>query len=106
MRWQDFAASIVALVEVTLGFDMTERTTSRTGALLAAWRVRWAALTPAERIGCGLGALAVVIAFAVSTCGIGGPFPDGHYASTSVIGTAAYNTFRWKTLFPVEVYVD
>ena len=46
------------------------------------------------------------IAFAVSICGIGGAFPDGHYASTSVIGTAAYNRFRWKTLFPVEVYVD
>jgi hypothetical protein len=57
-------------------------------------------------VGCALGALAVLIAVAVSTCGIGGPFPDGHYASTSVIGTAAYNSYRWKTLFPVEVYVD
>ena len=59
-----------------------------------------------DRVGCGLGLLAVLIAFAVSVWGIGGPFPDGHYASTSVIGTAAYNTYRWKTLFPVEVYVD
>ena len=48
----------------------------------------------------------MLIAFAVSVCGIGGAFPDGHYASTSVIGTAAYNSFRWKTLLPVEVYVD
>jgi dolichyl-phosphate-mannose-protein mannosyltransferase len=63
-------------------------------------------MTWSDRAGAGLGALAVLIAFAVSVCGIGGPFPDGHYASTSVIGTAAYNTFRWKTLFPVEVYVD
>jgi 4-amino-4-deoxy-L-arabinose transferase-like glycosyltransferase len=59
-----------------------------------------------DRVGVGLGGLAVLIAFAVSVCGIGGAFPDGHYASTSVIGTAAYNTFRWKTLFPIEVYVD
>ena len=59
-----------------------------------------------DRVGLGLGLLALLIAFAVSVCGIGGAFPDGHYASTSVIGTAAYNSFRWKTLLPVEVYVD
>jgi Dolichyl-phosphate-mannose-protein mannosyltransferase len=106
VRWQDPPASIGGLVEVTLGCDMTARTTSRLGALLDDWRDRWAALAPADRAGYALGALAVLIAFAVSTCGIGGPFPDGHYASTSVIGTAAYNTYRWKTLFPVEVYVD
>ena len=63
-------------------------------------------MTWSDRVGGGLGALAVLIAFAVSVCGIAGAFPDGHYASTSVIGTAAYNTFRWKTLFPVEVYLD
>jgi hypothetical protein len=85
---------------------MTGRITSRLGALFDDWRARWAALPPVDQAGCALGALAVLIAFAVSTLGIGGPFPDGHYASTSVIGTAAYNSFRWKTLFPVEVYVD
>jgi hypothetical protein len=85
---------------------MTAPTTSRLGALLDDWRARWAALSPADRTGCVLGAVAVLVAFAVSTCGIGGSFPDGHYASTSVIGTAAYNSFRWKTLFPVEVYVN
>jgi Dolichyl-phosphate-mannose-protein mannosyltransferase len=73
---------------------------------VSSWRDRIAALTWGDRVGCGLGALAVLIAFAVSICGIGGPFPDGHYASTSVIGTAAYNSFRWGTLLPVEVYID
>jgi hypothetical protein len=85
---------------------MTERRTSRLRALLGDWRARWAALAPADQAGYAVGALAVLIAFAVSSCGIGGPFPDGHYASTSVIGTAAYNSWRWKTIFPVEVYVD
>src|SRR5580698_10610329 len=74
--------------------------------LLSSWRDRIAALTAGDRVGCSLGALAVLIAFAVSVCGIGGPFPDGHYASTSVIGTAAYNSFRWGTLLPVEAYID
>jgi hypothetical protein len=59
-----------------------------------------------ERVGAALGVAAVLIVFAASVCGIGGPFPDGHYASTSVIGTAAYNSFRWHTLLPVEVYLD
>jgi hypothetical protein len=79
---------------------------SSVGALLSSWQHRFEVMTWAERVGCGLGILAVLIAFAVSSCGIGGPFPDGHYASTSVIGTAAYNSFRWKTLLPVEVYID
>ncbi|HLK93293.1 MAG TPA: glycosyltransferase family 39 protein [Polyangia bacterium] len=63
-------------------------------------------MTPDERVGAALGVAAVLIVFAVSVVGIGGPFPDGHYASTSVIGTAAYNSFRWHTLLPVEVYLD
>src|SRR5579863_1790385 len=82
------------------------RSSSSLRDLLGAWRDRIALMTWSDRVGCGLGALAVLIAFAVSVCGIGGPFPDGHYASTSVIGTAAYNTYRWRTLFPVEVYLD
>ena len=77
---------------------------------LANWRKNWrqagATMTWDERVGVALGLLAVSIAFAVSACGIGGPFPDGHYASTSVIGTAAYNSYRWNTLLPIETYLD
>ena len=81
---------------------------------LANWRKNWrknwreagATMTWDERVGLALGLLAVSIAFAVSACGIGGPFPDGHYASTSVIGTAAYNSYRWNTLLPIETYLD
>jgi hypothetical protein len=79
---------------------------SRLAALVGAWQEQIARMTPSERVGAGLGALAVLIAFAVSVLGIGGPFPDGHYASTSVIGTAAYNTYHWKTLLPFQVYSD
>ncbi len=64
--------------------------------IAAAWDVR---------VGYGLGALAVLIAFLVSVCGIGGLFPDGHYAAAAVIGTAAFNTWKWKTLLPVLSYV-
>ncbi len=59
-----------------------------------------------HRVGRGLAWAAVAIAFAVSIIGIGGPFPDGHYASTSVIGTAVYNMRRWNTWLPVQVYSD
>lgn len=58
------------------------------------------------RVGRAVAWLAVAIAFVVAFVGIGGPFPDGHYASTSVIGTAAYNMHRWDTWLPVEVYLD
>jgi hypothetical protein len=50
--------------------------------------------------------MAVMIGLSVSLYGIGGPFPDGHYASTSVIGTAAFNMRRWHTWFPVQVYTE
>ncbi len=63
-------------------------------------------MTPVDRVGRSLAWIAVAIAFGVSFIGIGGPFPDGHYASTSVIGTAAYNMHRWDTWLPVEVYTD
>ena len=63
-------------------------------------------MTWEARVGRAVAWLAVAIAFAVAFVGIGGPFPDGHYASTSVIGTAAYNMQRWHTWLPVEVYVD
>jgi 4-amino-4-deoxy-L-arabinose transferase-like glycosyltransferase len=59
-----------------------------------------------DRVGRALAWAAVAIAFIVSFIGIGGPFPDGHYASTSVIGTAAYNMHRWDLWLPVEVYLD
>ncbi len=59
-----------------------------------------------DRAGRALAWIAVAIAFGVSFLGIGGPFPDGHYASTSVIGTAAYNMHHWNTWLPVEVYTD
>ena len=58
------------------------------------------------RVGYAIGAIAVLTGFLVSARGIGGLFPDGHYASTSVIGTAAFNTWKWRTWLPVEVYVD
>jgi len=74
--------------------------------LFESWRARLAAATWDERIGRGLAWAAVAIGLAVSLYGIGGPFPDGHYASTSVIGTAAFNMRRWDTWFPVQVYTD
>ncbi len=63
-------------------------------------------MTWEARVGRAMAWLAVAIAFVVAFVGIGGPFPDGHYASTSVIGTAAYNMHRWDTWLPVEVYLD
>ncbi len=76
------------------------------GNLLRAWRARVAAATPEERVAGVLGALAVGIAFAVSAIGIGGPFPEGHYASSAAIGTGASNMWRWHTLYPVITQID
>ena len=50
--------------------------------LITSWRTRIAAASPEDRVGTALGLLAVGIAFAVAVIGIGGPFPEGHYAST------------------------
>jgi hypothetical protein len=68
------------------------------------WR-SWLAQTGwQERLGRGLAWLAVTIAFAVSVRGIGGPFPDGHYAADAVIGTSAYNMRRWDLWLPAQIY--
>ena len=76
------------------------------GKLLGSWRARFAAATPEERVGGALGALAVGIAFAVAAVGIGGPFPEGHFASSAAIGTGASNMWRWHTLYPVISQID
>jgi 4-amino-4-deoxy-L-arabinose transferase-like glycosyltransferase len=57
-------------------------------------------------MGTVLGAAAVLIAFAVATCGINGPFPEGHFASSAVQGTAGTNMWHWKTPFPIMSYLD
>ena len=54
-----------------------------------------------QRVGTALGWLAVGIAFAVAVVGIGGPFPEGHYASSAAIGTGASNMWRWHTIYPI-----
>ncbi|HXJ20053.1 MAG TPA: glycosyltransferase family 39 protein [Polyangia bacterium] len=66
----------------------------------------WARASWEERVGRGLAWAGVLIGLAVSFRGIGGPFPDGHYASTSVIGTAVFNMRRWDTWLPVQVYSE
>ncbi|MEA2699634.1 MAG: hypothetical protein QOI66_3905 [Myxococcales bacterium] len=48
--------------------------------------------------------LAVTWIALVSFWGIAGPFPDGHFAATAGIGTAGYNMWVYKTIFPV-VYI-
>jgi hypothetical protein len=53
-----------------------------------------------------MAAFAVVLAFLGGSVGMGGAFPDGHFASAAAIGTAGQNMWRWKTLFPVTRYLD
>jgi len=68
------------------------------------WRA-WLAQTGWEdRLGRGLAWLAVLIGFAVSVRGIGGSFPDGHYAADAVIGTSAYNMRHWDLWLPAQIY--
>jgi hypothetical protein len=82
------------------------RSLSRIGDLVASWRARIAAATPDVRAGTALGWAAVTIAFAVAALGIGGPFPEGHYASSAIIGTGGTNLWRWHTLFPINGLID
>jgi Dolichyl-phosphate-mannose-protein mannosyltransferase len=74
--------------------------------LLSACGEWFGAATWETRVGYAIGAAAVLIAFAVSTCGIAGPFPEGHFASSAAIGNAALNMWRWKTAFPVVSALD
>jgi hypothetical protein len=76
------------------------------GSLSTRWRARIAAATPEERVGGVLGALAVAIAFAVSAIGIGGPIPEGHFASDGAIGLGAANMWAWHTIYPVTKLLD
>jgi hypothetical protein len=79
---------------------------SSLGAVLSSWRDRFRAAPWEARVGYAIGVSAVLIAFAVATSGINGPFPEGHFASSAAIGTAATNMWRWKTLFPITSYLD
>src|SRR6266496_364487 len=74
--------------------------------LVTSWRARIAGASPEDRCGAALGLLAVGIAFAVAVIGIGGPFPEGHYASSAAIGTGASNMWRWHTIYPIAKLVD
>ena len=85
------------------------RSSSGTAAvadLVTSWRARIAAASREDRVGTALGLLAVGIAFAVAVIGIGGPFPEGHYASSAAIGTGASNMWRWHTIYPIAKLVD
>jgi hypothetical protein len=73
---------------------------------LSTWRDRLGAATAETRVGYAIGAAAVLLAFAVSTCGMAGPFPEGHFASSAAIGTAGANMWRWKTVFPIAAVLD
>jgi len=74
--------------------------------LVSSWRTRIAAASAEDRVGTALGLFAVGVAFAVAVIGIGGPFPEGHYASSAAIGTGASNMWRWHTLYPITKLVD
>ena len=58
----------------------------------------------ARRLGCS--AAAVAIAFAVSAIGIGGPIPEGHFASDGAIGMGAANMWAWHTIYPVTKLIE
>jgi 4-amino-4-deoxy-L-arabinose transferase-like glycosyltransferase len=69
------------------------------------WRSRLAQTGWEERTGRGLAWAAVLIGLLVAAWGIGGPFPDGHYAADAVIGTSAYNMRHWHLWLPAQAYV-
>jgi hypothetical protein len=59
-----------------------------------------------ERLGRVLGILSVAWIFLVGCWGITGLFPDGHFASSAAIGTAAANMWRLHTIYPVPAIID
>jgi Dolichyl-phosphate-mannose-protein mannosyltransferase len=79
---------------------------SRLARRLTSWRDRFGAASWETRAGVAIGVAAVLIAFGVASCGMNGPFPEGHFASSAAIGTAAANMWRWKTLFPIASYLE
>src|SRR5262245_27306517 len=76
------------------------------GKLVTQWRTRIAAAAPEDRVGTAIGWTAVAIAFAVAAIGIGGAFPEGHYASDAIIGTGGMNLWRWQTFLPINGIID
>jgi hypothetical protein len=59
-----------------------------------------------ERLGRLLGIFSVAWIVLVGCWGITGLFPDGHFASSAAIGTAAANMWRLHTIYPVPAIVN
>ena len=55
----------------------------------------------AERVGRVMLAAAMIWMGLVAAWGIAGPFPDGHFAATANIGTAAWNMMTFNLRYPV-----
>jgi hypothetical protein len=61
---------------------------------------------PSDVVGTAVGTGAVLLTFAVAVCGLFGPIPEGHYASSGAIGMAAQNMWRWHTTLPLIGYAS
>jgi hypothetical protein len=73
---------------------------------LRAARSRLAAADRVALAGAALAAAAVLLALGVALRGIGGPVPNGHFASIAAIGMAADNMWRWQTVLPIVGYAE
>src|SRR5262245_38627027 len=66
-------------------------------------RTHWLAASLEERIGA---AVAVVGVFLVGFWGLGGLFPDGHFASQANAGVIGLNMWRYKTFYAYWPFME
>lgn len=59
-----------------------------------------------ERAGRLLGIISIAWIVLVGCWGVGGLFPDGHFASSAAIGTAAANMWRLHIIYPIPTILD
>jgi Dolichyl-phosphate-mannose-protein mannosyltransferase len=59
-----------------------------------------------EAVGAAVAGAAMLFVFVVSVWGIGGIFPDGHFASAANIGVAGFNMNRWSIIYPAFPLFD
>ncbi|HEY7373329.1 MAG TPA: glycosyltransferase family 39 protein [Polyangia bacterium] len=73
---------------------------------MRALRTVWLAASVEERIAAVIAAFAVFAVFMVGAWGIGGVFPDGHFASHANVGVIGLNMWRYHTVYAYWPFME
>ena len=73
---------------------------------MRALRTLWQAASLEERIAAVVAAVALLSIFLVGVWGIGGVFPDGHFASQANVGVIGLNMWRYGTFYAYWPFLE